>query len=208
MGSSYCKNLTYDSCALTRFDAHQGVWNARVLNSDMAVIRLTGGGDFYMENTRIYFRNFVSPIQLREDYGATWEGTITIKDSKLIDITKTACLQSLILTRSPNWNFGYETHFPYFVIDNLEFEGANEVDFFQKFENKPASPYFYRSVLDEGITELGAICEDGKENISPYVPPKFIKVINNEKWGYKLKLKRSKLFENTEIVGDNSLTLE
>ena len=208
MGSSYCKNLTYDGCALTRFDAHQGVWNAKVLNSDMAVIRLTGGGDFYMENTKIYFRNYVSPIQLREDYGSTWRGTITLKDCKMVDICKNGCLQSLVFLRSPNWNFGYQTYFPNFVIDNLEFEGAREVDFFQKFENNPQSPYFYRSVEDEAITTLGAIGEDGKENVSPYVPPKFIKVINNEKNGYKIKLPRAKLFENTEISGDGSLLIE
>lgn len=208
MGSSYCKNLTYDGCALTRFDAHQGVWNAKVLNSDMAVIRLTGGGDFYMENTKIYFRNYVSPIQLREDYGSTWRGTITLKDCKMVDICKNGCLQSLVFLRSPNWNFGYQTYFPNFVIDNLEFEGAREVDFFQKFENNPQSPYFYRSVEDEAITTLGAIGEDGKENVSPYVPPKFIKVINNEKNGYKIKFPRAKLFENTEISGDGSLLIE
>ena len=208
MGSSYCKNLTYDGCALTRFDAHQGVWNAKVLNSDMAVIRLTGGGDFYMENTKIYFRNYVSPIQLREDYGSTWRGTITLKDCKMVDICKNGCLQSLVFLRSPNWNFGYQTYFPNFVIDNLEFEGAREVDFFQKFENNPQSPYFYRSVEDEAITTLGAIGEDGKENVSPYVPPKFIKVINNEKNGYKIKLPRAKLFENTEISGDGSLIIQ
>ena len=208
MGSSYCKNLVYDSCALTRFDAHQGVWNAKVVDCDMAVIRLTGGGDFYMENTKIYFRNYVSPIQLREDYGSTWEGTVTIKDCKLVDICKNGCLQSLILTRTPNWNFGYQIHFPNFVIDNLKFEGAREVDFFQKFENNPTSPYFYRSVEDEAITTLGAVGEDGKPNVSPYAPPKFIKVINNEKYGYKIRLKRTKLFENTEITGDGSLILE
>ena len=208
MGSSYCKNLTYDGCALTRFDAHQGVWNAKVLNSDMAVIRLTGGGDFYMENTKIYFRNYVSPIQLREDYGSTWRGTITLKDCKMVDICKNGCLQSLVFLRSPNWNFGYQTYFPNFVIDNLEFEGAREVDFFQKFENNPQSPYFYRSVEDEAITTLGAIGEDGKENVSPYVPPKFIKVINNEKNGYKIKLPRAKLFESTEISGDGSLIIQ
>ena len=58
-----------------------------------------------MENTKIYFRNFVSPIQLREDYGSTWRGTVTIKDCHLVDVCKNACLQSLILVRSPNWNF-------------------------------------------------------------------------------------------------------
>ncbi len=202
MGSSYCKNLDYDGCALTRYDAHAGVYNGRIRNSDIASIRLTGGGDMLIENTKIYSRNFVTPIQLREDYGATWDGTITIKDCKIIDSCKNRSLQSLLFVRSPNWKFGYQTHFPNIVIDNLEFEGAEEtVRLLQPFESKIGTGYFYRSVYDENIAVDGAVCTDGKPNINPYDAPKFIKVINNDKNGYKISVPDVPFFKDTELTG-------
>ena len=202
MGSSYCKNLDYDGCYLTRYDAHQGVYNGRILNSHIASIRLTGGGDMQIENTTIYSRNYVSPIQLREDYGSTWRGTITIKDSRIVDVCKNESLQCLLVTRSPNWNFGYKTYFPNIIIDNLEFEGAKpEIALLQKLENNPASPYFYRFVDDAEIANEGEICTDGKPNVNPYTPPSFIKVLNNEKNGYDICIPDCPFFKDTELVG-------
>jgi len=40
----------------------------------------------------------------------------------------------------------------------------------------------------------------GEENKNPYVPPKFIRVINNE-GGHKFYLKKLPFFENTVIEG-------
>ncbi len=202
MGSSYCKNIDYINCSLTRFDAHAGIYNGRIINSEIASIRLTGGGDFYIENTKIYSRNFVTPLQLREDYGATWDGTITLKDCTFVDVCRDRSLQSFIFVRSPNWYFGYETHFPNILIDNLKFEGAKEeLSLIQPYQNNPNSPYFYRTVEDENIGVAGAVCQDGKENLNPYIAPEFIKVINNEENGYKFTLPRLKFFENTKIEG-------
>ena len=155
-----------------------------------------------VENTKIYFRNFVSPIQLREDYGSTWRGTITIKDCEMVDICKDGCLKSLFFVRSPNWDFGYKTHFPNMIIDNLKFGGGNkEIEFFQPWANNPESPYFYRTVEDENIGVAGAVCTDGNENVNPYIPPKFIKVINNEKNGYEITFPDAPFFKDTELSG-------
>ncbi len=201
MGSSYCKNLEYDSCALTRYDAHSGVYNGKIINSEIASIRLIGAGDMLIENTTVYSRNYVTPIQLREDYGATWRGTVTIRNSKIVDVCKDRSLQSLIFTRSPNWDFGYVTYFPNLVIDNLEFEGANaEINLFQPF-NSVSGSYFYRSVYDENLAVGGAVCSDGEVNVNPYIPPKFIRVINNEENGYEICVPDVPFFRDTELTG-------
>ena len=61
--------------------------------------------------------------------------------------------------------------------------------------------YFYRSARDENLAVEGAICADGKPNVNPYQPPEFIKVINNEKWGYEITVPDVPFFKDTVIEG-------
>lgn len=79
MGSNYCKNLIYDNCELSRFDAHQGVANATIKNSKIGHSGLTviGSGTLLVENTTISSSNLVG---LRTDYGSTWEGEFIIRN--------------------------------------------------------------------------------------------------------------------------------
>ena len=67
-GTNYCKNLVYDGCALSRFDAHQGVLNATVINSVLGHhgIKLIGSGTALIENTTVISGSF---IDLREHNG-------------------------------------------------------------------------------------------------------------------------------------------
>ena len=81
MGSNNCKNLTYDGCSLSRFDAHNGTYNAYILNTDIGFdINLIGWGEAVIKNTTIHSGDRVAA--LRVDYGATWRGTI-----KVINVT-------------------------------------------------------------------------------------------------------------------------
>ena len=82
MGSNFGRNIVYDGCYLSRFDAHCGVYNAKVMNSTIGfAINLTGDGDFYLENvTKLVGSNL---IDLRSDYGSTWNGRIFIKDVRM-----------------------------------------------------------------------------------------------------------------------------
>jgi len=200
-GTNYCKNMTYENCRLTRFDAHSGLVNGKIINSEIAAIRLTGAGDMHIENTKFYGYS-TTIISLREDYGSTWRGTITIKDCEFYDVTNRSNLRSIVTCASPNHWFGYPVSFPNFVIDNLKVENANEtISFVHDTKNDPNSPYYYRSVYDPAITKRGEICGDGRENVSPHRPPEFIKVINNENNGYALEVYESEFFKNTELVG-------
>jgi hypothetical protein len=51
----YAKDVTFDGCELNRFDAHQGVTNAKALNCKIGLdgMNLVGGGTFYMKNTTV-----------------------------------------------------------------------------------------------------------------------------------------------------------
>lgn len=131
MCSDYCKNLYMDGCRLSRFDAHQGVYNATITNSDIGQnISVTGGGLLKIENVvkrcaaATYFNRFVT---LREDYGSFFYGDIIIKDSTLITARG---INYVIAASWYDWDFGYECRFPRTVtLDNVKFqyeEGINE----------------------------------------------------------------------------------
>ena len=56
MGSSGNKNVQFINSKLTRFDAHNGVHNVRLIGSDIRMVRTNGSGDFVMEDCKMYNR--------------------------------------------------------------------------------------------------------------------------------------------------------
>ena len=80
MNSNTCKNFHFEDCEVNRFDAHRGFWNGNLINSTFGhTINLTGGGDFYAEGVEKLCGTAF--INLRGDYGGSFDGTVTIKDS-------------------------------------------------------------------------------------------------------------------------------
>ena len=122
MGSNYCKNLEYDRCRLSRFDAHCGVYNAVIRNSILgrAGISVTGFGTLLVENTTVYGRHFIG---LRVDYGSFWRGNIIIRNCTFIPGAGRKNIQPVIIGGSNNFqhNFGYRCFMPDTIeIDNLQ----------------------------------------------------------------------------------------
>ena len=203
-GTNYCKNMVYEDCRINRYDAHQGVVNGRISNCEISSIRLIGGGDMLIENTKIYNNSKASSIQLREDFGCTFRGTITLKNCELADRKgKGENPEAILVAQMSNWDFGYTTYFPNIVIDNLKIpDGRDEIDLLYDIEMKTDQyGFFYRTVRDGALAISGAISADGKPNVNPYVPPRFIKVINNEQNGYKIKLPDVPFFKDCELSG-------
>ncbi len=120
MGSNYCKNLIYDGCTLSRFDAHQGVVNASVLNSTVRDITIIGEGLFSIKNSRVYGHSFIS---LRTDYGSTWRGDLAIVDTVWVP-TRGRNNLSIISGYNAGVNdFGYTCYMPGRIkIRNLHIE--------------------------------------------------------------------------------------
>lgn len=116
-GTNYCKNLIYDGCVFSRFDAHQGVLNATVRNSVLGHhgIKLIGSGTALIENTTVLSASFVD---LRADYGSTWNGDIIIRNCKFYptDISN----KIINAENSEDHDFGYTCYLPQRVeIDGL-----------------------------------------------------------------------------------------
>ena len=127
MGSNYCKNLEYDRCKLSRFDAHCGVYNATIKNSIIGKggISVTGYGTLTVENTTVYARNFIT---LRADYGSFWRGNIVIRNSTFIPAAggKIAAASIISGNYADHHNFGYACYMPENIfVENLTVRDGN-----------------------------------------------------------------------------------
>lgn len=126
MGTNYCKNLLYDGCKLSRFDAHQGVANATIRNSTLghAGTNTIGFGTFTMENC---ISHSTVLINLRSDYGSTWEGTFVIKNCTFIPGSGKVSRATIIGGNyTGRHNFGYTCHMPEkIIIDGLTIKDKN-----------------------------------------------------------------------------------
>ena len=126
LGSNYCKNLLYDHCIFSRFDAHMGVANATVRNSTMGHmgINAIGSGVFTVENTTV---RGSSLINLRSDYGSTWRGEFIIRNCIFVPANGRSVSASLINGRnSGQHDFGYTCYMPErIIIENLVIDDSN-----------------------------------------------------------------------------------
>jgi hypothetical protein len=129
LGSNYCKNLVYDNCTLSRFDAHMGVANATIRNSTLGHqgINAIGSGTFTVENSTIYGRSL---INLRSDYGSTWQGEFLIRNCIFIPAGgKTASASLIGGSYSGQHDFGYTCYMPERItIENLRIDDSNHPD--------------------------------------------------------------------------------
>lgn len=126
LGSNFGKNLLYDHCTLSRFDAHQGVANATIRNSTLGHmgINAIGTGIFTVENSTIRGRTL---INLRSDYGSTWQGEFIIRNCTFIPSAGRPVTASLIGgSNSGKHDFGYTCYMPERItIDGLRIDDSN-----------------------------------------------------------------------------------
>ena len=132
MGSNYSKNLLYDSCTFSRFDAHMGVANATIRNSTLGHmgINAIGSGVLTVENSTI---NGNSLINLRTDYGSTWQGEVFIRNCVFVPAGGKPLSSSLIGgANSSQHDFGYTCYMPgRITIENLRINDSNHPESYQ-----------------------------------------------------------------------------
>lgn len=119
IGTNFCKNLSYEGCTLSRFDAHQGVTHASIRNSTIGYmgVLLTGFGEFLIENSTVQGRHFIG---LREDYGSTWSGNITIRNCRFVTGEGGIILNG---SNDGQHDFGYPCSMPgRLVVEGLKIE--------------------------------------------------------------------------------------
>lgn len=132
LGSNYCKNLVYDNCTLSRFDAHMGVANATIRNSTLGHmgINAIGTGTFTVENTTVRGRSL---INLRSDYGSTWQGEFIIRNCVFVPSGGRPTSASLISgSYSGQHDFGYTCYMPERItIETLHIDDSNHPEDYQ-----------------------------------------------------------------------------
>lgn len=132
LGSNYCKNLLYDNCTFSRFDAHKGVANATIRNSTLGHmgINAIGSGTLIVENSTIRGRSL---INLRSDYGSTWQGEFIIRNCKFVPAGGRSTSASLISgSYSGQHDFGYTCYMPERItIENLHIDDSNHPEDYQ-----------------------------------------------------------------------------
>lgn len=132
LGSNFCKNLLYDQCTLSRFDAHQGVANATIRNSTLGHmgINAIGSGLLLVENSTIRGRSLVN---LRPDYGSTWQGEFVIRNCVFVPADGKPISAALISgSYSGQHDFGYTCYMPERItIDNLRIDDSRHPENYQ-----------------------------------------------------------------------------
>lgn len=132
LGSNFCKNLLYDHCTLSRFDAHQGVANATIRNSTLGHmgINAIGSGLLLVENSTIRGRSIVN---LRPDYGSTWQGELVIRNCVFVPVGGKPVSASLISgSYSGQHDFGYTCYMPERItIENLRIDDSQHPENYQ-----------------------------------------------------------------------------
>jgi len=126
LGSNYCKNMLYDSCVFSRFDAHMGVANATIRNSTLGHmgINAIGSGTLKVENSTIRGNTLVN---LRSDYGSTWQGDFIIRNCVFVPANGKSSSASLIGgSYSGDHDFGYTCYMPQrILIENVQIDDSN-----------------------------------------------------------------------------------
>lgn len=108
MATNFCKNLFVDACSFSRFDAHQGVYNVSITNCEIGqTINLVGSGTALIENTTR--TSGYAFLNLRSDYGSTWDGTIKINNCVFEPDTEKGFI---IYAEWNDWNYGYRCQMP------------------------------------------------------------------------------------------------
>ncbi len=128
-GTNFCKNMVYEGCTLSRYDAHEGLYNGKIKDSTVNCISLTGNGLFEVENLR-YFAEGTGYGQnvlfiLRSDYGYTWEGDIYADGVEANVYTGSGVNIYLLQHGYNNWYYGYNCVFPNMELANLRFYDIN-----------------------------------------------------------------------------------
>lgn len=151
MGSNYCKNLLLDKCTFSRFDAHKGVANATVRNSTLGHmgINAIGSGVFTVENTTIRGSRL---INLRSDYGSTWQGELIIRDCVFVPANGRPTNASLISgSYSGQHDFGYTCYMPERItIENLHIDDSNHPE---NYQGPAIFANFNREMTDDSYVE-------------------------------------------------------
>ena len=189
LASNFSKNLLYDHCILSRFDAHQGVANATIRNSTLGYmgINAIGSGTLLIENCTVRARSFVN---LRDDYGSTWQGNVIIRDCVFVPAGGKPAVGTLIGgSNSGQHDFGYVCYMPeHITVDHLRIDDSAHPD---KYDGPAIFANFNPDMKDSSYQEK-----------FPYVITKQVTLKNVTTTSGKMLRLSDNLFEFKDVKVD------
>ena len=191
MGSNNSKNIIYDNCKLSRFDAHKGVVNATIRNSTIGHmgINALGSGLLTIENTTVHCRNF---MVLRRDYGSTWQGNLMIRNCVFApnEITPSG-INIIGGFNSGQHDFGYSCYMPnQIIIEDLHIKDSDHSD---SYKGPTVFEDFNPQMTNQTYQEL-----------FPYIKTKYV-LLKNIIIDSKMPLRKSDnrfMFKDVQVKSD------
>ena len=202
-GTNFCKNMEYIGCTLSRFDAHRGLHNGKIVDTKINFIALTGKGKMLIENVEWLAvdkgRTNNSFIYLRGDYGSHWDGEIEIKNVRAVANDESFFF---MFHSYSNFVYGYKATYPSLLIDN--FHLASHPDGYAiKVSDENSSVLKEPNLHKDTVINVPMVLEDETldyKNYNPVRPPEYLKVKTNPH-GYSYVISDSDFFANTECEG-------
>ncbi len=167
MGSNYCKEMTLSDCVISRFDAHMGVTNAKIVRCKLGhqCLNLIGFGTFLLEDSTLFGKHVIG---LRSDYGSSWCGSIKIKNCKWKPMVHKACV--IEANNDATHNFGYTCYMP----SSIEIDGLTVLDgefnlngerlfYLPNYDKAYTADKPYKYITTERLTVSNIVAESGRE---------------------------------------------
>lgn len=177
MGSNHCRDLYFDNCLMSRFDAHENVVNLIIKNTTLGhqCFNAIGHGTMVVENVIAYGNSF---LNLRSDYGSSWDGDIIFRNCTWYPASHNPSPSFIGVNNSGGHDFGFPCYMPHNItIENLRIcdscgpenysgaqifnvservmNGNEEIDFSDKSK---MYPYFFT----ESLYVKNVVCDSGK----------------------------------------------
>ena len=177
MGTNHCRDLYFDNCLMSRFDAHENVVNLTIKNTTLGhqCFNAIGHGTMVVENVIAYGNSF---LNLRSDYGSTWDGDIIFRNCTWYPASHNASPSFIGGSNSGGHDFGFPCYMPHNVtIENLRIcdtcgpenytgaqifnvservmNGNGDIDYGDKTK---MYPYFF----SESLYMKNVVCDSGK----------------------------------------------
>jgi hypothetical protein len=127
VGTNFMKNFAVEDCELSRVDVHMGVSGHYIIRRTTlghAGLNAIGRGLLIVEDSTLHGRNLIS---FRPDYGATWEGSVIIRNSRWTPRDQNDSTPVLFGAKNDGMHdFGYPCFMPQSIqIDGLLIDDSN-----------------------------------------------------------------------------------
>jgi len=148
IGSNESKNVFITDSRVNRIDAHRGIRNLYISDTTIGSkgLVLTGSNYFYAKNLIVDRADQI--IELRKDYGSSWDGVVVLNNIKYI-VSDNSSSPTIITSMNEQKNYGYNNYFPelyikYVTIDTKTYNSSKNAYIISFYESTSSNaPYKY-----------------------------------------------------------------